>query len=383
MSESDPLNAERPAGLAADVTKRYVTMVLAALSLLVMTTIAFVVPLPYSTIQPGPVHDTLGAFDGREMIQFGDDVEVYDTDGTLFLTTALVSSVDADIRLPYAVMMYLRPNASVIPSRVLNPQEETAEESRERGQVDMERSKANAEVAGLRAAGFEVGEDVVVAGTIQDGPSDGILESGDLVRAVNGTPVETVEAFIAQISQSDIGDEVALTVDRDGEETELSVTTTEDEQNPGRPIVGIQVGVEFDMPIEVDNNVGHSIGGASAGSIFALAIYDRLTPGSLTGGLRVAGTGEIDSAGQIGPIGGVQQKLAGASSARAQVFLVPQANCAAASAAPDFGMVVVGVEDLDAAISALETLGEPGDAEDVSPEALLERAEDASLSLCR
>jgi PDZ domain-containing protein len=61
--------------------------------------------------------------------------------------------------------------------------------------------------------------------------------------------------------------------------------------------------------------------------MFALGIYDLLTPGSLTGGTKVAGTGPIDSRGEVGPIGGIQQKLVGARRAGARWFLAPASNC--------------------------------------------------------
>ena len=46
--------------------------------------------------------------------------------------------------------------------------------------------------------------------------------------------------------------------------------------------------------------------------MFAMGIYDVLTPGSLTDGEVIAGTGEIDAKGKVGAIGGIQQKLVGA-----------------------------------------------------------------------
>ena len=61
--------------------------------------------------------------------------------------------------------------------------------------------------------------------------------------------------------------------------------------------------------------------------MFSLAIYDTLTPGSLSGGGRVAGTGEIAPDGTVGAIGGIQQKIVGAREAGAQLFLVPAENC--------------------------------------------------------
>jgi PDZ domain-containing protein len=92
--------------------------------------------------------------------------------------------------------------------------------------------------------------------------------------------------------------------------------------------------------------------------MFALAIYDRLTPGSLTGGREVAGTGEIAPDGTVGPIGGIQQKIAGAADDGAKVFLVPAPNCAEARGGDDHGMRLVKMAKLDDAISALEKLAE-------------------------
>jgi PDZ domain-containing protein len=61
--------------------------------------------------------------------------------------------------------------------------------------------------------------------------------------------------------------------------------------------------------------------------MFSLAIYDKLTPGALTGGANIAGTGTINYTGAVGPIGGIQQKLAGAKRGGAAWFLAPAANC--------------------------------------------------------
>src|SRR4029450_11881999 len=86
----------------------------------------------------------------------------------------------------------------------------------------------------------------------------------------------------------------------------------------------------FDVSVNIDS----SIGGPSAGLMFSLGIYDTLTPGSLTGGEVVAGTGTIDGSGKVGPIGGIQQKIVGARDAGARLFLVPPDNCQDAAGAP-------------------------------------------------
>ena len=65
------------------------------------------------------------------------------------------------------------------------------------------------------------------------------------------------------------------------------------------------------------------IGGPSAGLMFSLAIYDRLTPDDMTHGREIAGTGEIACDGGVEAIGGIEQKVAGAERQGAEIFLAP------------------------------------------------------------
>jgi PDZ domain-containing protein len=84
-------------------------------------------------------------------------------------------------------------------------------------------------------------------------------------------------------------------------------------------------------------------------------VYDVITPGELTGGRYVAGTGTMDPAGEVGPIGGIQQKIAGAYANGARLFLVPADNCDEAGQSPLAGKVdLVKVSTLDDAVKALK-----------------------------
>ena len=76
-------------------------------------------------------------------------------------------------------------------------------------------------------------------------------------------------------------------------------------------MLGVLLRTKFDFPVKVSINAG-DVGGPSAGMMFSLAIFDKLTPGALTGGAKIAGTGTIAGDGKVGPIGGIQQKLVGA-----------------------------------------------------------------------
>ncbi|MFI5426158.1 PPA1309 family protein [Aeromicrobium sp. UC242_57] len=208
----------------------------------------------------------------------------------------------------------------------------------------------------MRAAGYTVDERPEVAFVAEDGASVGKLKVGDLVEAVDGKAVSDKDATVAAIGKVSPGDTVTLTVKRSGKSRDVAIVTKPDSKDPKIPRIGISVGTKFIFPIQVDNNVGDQIGGPSAGTMFALAIYDMLTPGELTGGKNIAGTGEITPDGVVGPIGGVRQKMAGAERAGATIFLVPAANCAEALNGDDDGLQLVKITKLDDAISSLRTI---------------------------
>jgi PDZ domain-containing protein len=112
-----------------------------------------------------------------------------------------------------------------------------------------------------------------------------------------------------------------------------------------------QLGRPVDATIRLDE-----IGGPSAGLMFALGIVDKVRPEDLTGGRIIAGTGTIDDAGTVGPIGGIPHKLRGAASADATFFLVPRANCAEAVRNAVPGLTTIAVGTLAEAVAALTTL---------------------------
>jgi PDZ domain-containing protein len=103
------------------------------------------------------------------------------------------------------------------------------------------------------------------------------------------------------------------------------------------------------------------VGGPSAGMMFALGIVDKLTPGAMTGGEIVAGTGTIDSDGAVGAIGSIRQKLWGADENGAAWFLAPETNCDEVVGNVPDGLEVFAVATLEEAREIVETVGEGGD----------------------
>ena len=125
-------------------------------------------------------------------------------------------------------------------------------------------------------------------------------------------------------------------------------------------LIGIQPGATYDFPFDVTVNLG-TVGGPSAGMMLALGTYDKLTPGALTGGERIAGTGTITADGEVGAIGGIRQKMYGAQEADADWFLAPAANCNEVVGHVPGGLEVFAVTTLDDALEVVETVAAGGD----------------------
>jgi PDZ domain-containing protein len=131
----------------------------------------------------------------------------------------------------------------------------------------------------------------------------------------------------------------------------------ENPDDPDSAIIGVfmdDVNRQFAPGLEVGFDTG-KIGGPSGGLMMTLALYDQLTPEDITGGRSVAGTGTIACDGGVGPIGGIEQKVAGAEDAGAEIFLAPSGNVAGARAVAK-DIEIVEISSFDEAIRYLEGL---------------------------
>ena len=340
------------------MTQRTLAAVVAVPLTLVLLALAALLPLPYATYAPGLTVDVLGEESGQEIIQVQGH-QTYRDEGQLRMTTVFVSSPGVRKGLLELMAVWLDDDEAVYPYDVVHRKDETVEQSRREGAVDMVTSQDKAVAVALRELGYDVQPAIGVAFVEEGTPAAGKLEVRDLFTKVDGQPVTAPEQVAAAVKATPPGESVELEVLRDGEPT-----TVEVEPRPvdGTPRVGIDVGTFFRFPFEVSVNIDPQIGGPSAGLMFALAIYDTLTPGSLSDGGTVAGTGTIDAEGAVGPIGGIQQKIAGAREAGAELFLVPPANCAEALGADAEGMRLVRATTMHEAREAVEAWAADPDA---------------------
>jgi Lon-like protease len=199
-----------------------------------------------------------------------------------------------------------------------------------------------------------VTERVVISQVAKDAPSAGQLKPGDEIVTVDGADVSGSQAIREAIGKHEPGDTVRLGLRRDGKDIEVAAKTR---NSDGRTTVGVFLGLKFDFPIKVKINAGN-VGGPSAGTMFALGVYDTLTPGALTGGEKIAGTGTINTGGEVGGIGGIRQKLVGARDGGAEWFLAPAANCDEVVGHVPDGIRVVRVATFDEARRAVEAIAD-------------------------
>ena len=223
------------------------------------------------------------------------------------------------------------PSLEVVPRQAIRPDGVSPTELREMNELLIEESKLIAALVGLRAAGYQTaitGQGAAVQVVVAGGPSDGIVLPGDIIIRVNDEPSPTAPEAVEIVRRLRVGDEAVLTVLRNDQEVRLTVRTGPSGEEPGRAAIGTMISTKlFDIalpfPVEIDTE---NVGGPSAGLMFALGVLDVVTPGLLTQGYVVAGTGSLAADGRVGPIGGVGPKLAAAELAGAELFFAPTAN---------------------------------------------------------
>lgn len=316
-------------------------------------------PVPYAELSPGPTYDVLGSQNGTALITITGK-QTYPTNGQLRMVTVGVSDESYQMPLGQALIGWLNSSEAIVPKETIYPPGQTEQQSEQQNTQEMTDSQDAAITAGLAELGIKpTGSDVIVASVTPGGPADDKLQAGDVIDTVNGTAVSAggsagMTAVTDAIQQVKPGGQVTFGVTRGGQKKTVTTTTA---NNGGKAQVGISIESENVFPFTVDIQL-NDVGGPSAGMMFALGIIDKLTPGGLTGGKVIAGTGTIDAQGNVGAIGGIQMKTIGARDAGATVFLAPASNCAEAKANQPAGLELVKVNTLSDALTALNDIKE-------------------------
>lgn len=336
-------------------------LTVALIALLALT----VLPTSFVVQQPGPVFNTLGTAQDAE----GDDVplisvsgaETFPTAGSLdLLTVQVVGNRDRTPSWFELALAWFDPSRAVLPLDDVFPADQTTEERNEQSAAMMVDSQKEATAAALSELGYDVQPMVRVYALTEDSAATGVLEPDDIIRTADGREI-TDTAGLREIVNEVGGEPLSLGIERAGEDLTVEVTPKQTEVD-GETVwlVGVTTLHDYVFPIDVTIQLDN-VGGPSAGMMFALGIIDTLSEGELNGGRDVAGTGTIDSAGTVGPIGGIRQKLYGATGAGADYFLAPESNCGEVVGHVPPGLRVFSVATLDDALEVMTALRDGGD----------------------
>lgn len=341
------------------------------------------VRLPYYRLSPGSVYDTIGRIEAPTE-------QVFIPDGEIGFVTV---SQTANITPWQWLDAKLDENVEIQHEDEVRG-DQTADEFREADIRRMQISKSAAVVVALQRLGFDlvitpIG--IEVAQVFPCTAADGTLGTGDLIIGVNGEDTRDGDSLVEALLGIGIGQPVELLVERidpanptqsmSTELVGLTLGSADDEclsddvrADEPRPFIGIgtMTITDEEFPFEINVETGR-VSGPSAGLAFTLAILDVLSEGELTNGMSIVATGTIDRDGNVGPVGGIHQKTVAAERSGADLFLVPL--CCDNFVDRDTGepvdipsnfeealehadeMMVVGVDNLDDALRAIQELG--------------------------
>lgn len=281
------------------------------------------------------------------------DESTAEDEGGIYMVDILVRKASLFERL----FPQIHDSASLVPEEEFNPTGVSEPQRRQSSLNQMSRSQQIAVAVALRELDYDVeatptGAEVALV--LPDSPADGNLQPGDVIVGARGERVRSPEDLRDVMEGHSPGDPVELEVRRAGRNRTIEVGTRADPDDAERAVVGVLVepAADIELPLDIKINAG-DVGGPSAGLAFALDVVDELGR-DVDRGRRIAATGELDLEGNVGAIGGIEQKAAGARLVHADVFVVPDDNAAEARQYAD-GLEVVAVSTFAEALAALAT----------------------------
>jgi len=331
---------------------RYTAMLISGALAILLGVAAVALPVPYVVESPGPTFNTLGKDGGKPVISISGH-ESFPAKGNLDLTTVYISGgPNGPVSLVEAFQAWLDGSKAVYPEELIYPKGISREESEQESAQAMTSSQENAVAAALKELDIPFGQKLEVAGLSSNSASEGKLREGDTFTSINGKAVTSLAVIQSELAAT-AGAPAAVVVERQGKAVAVSITPNKGDND--RWLLGVALQYKFTFPFQVKISL-EDVGGPSAGMMFALGIIDTATPGDLTGGKHIAGTGTISPDGTVGPIGGIAQKMHGARDKGASLFLAPAANCDDVVGHVPDGLQVVKVETLGDAEAAVKRL---------------------------
>ncbi len=312
------------------------------IGLFVLVVAAIAWPLPYYSEGPGPARDVVPRimYEGKPR---------YEPTGRLDLTTVRYEQLTGLT----AARAWLDDSLAIVKANVVYPPDVPVTVTQQRGVSQMDQSQIAATAVALHALHVypkQYGDGALIENVVPTCPADGKLYPGDIITSVDGTPVHTADQASKLFDKIPNDQPLHFDLDVDGDTVQETFTRAPCGEH-NEKLVGISMIDAF--PIDV-TYTSEEIGGPSAGLMWALGLYELLTPEDVTAGRTIAGTGEIAPDGTVYPIGGIQDKVIAAQRAGASIFLAPKANMPDLEGVDTGDMQVIPVKTFDAALEALQ-----------------------------
>ncbi len=310
--------------------------------LVLLLFLAGTVWLPWYAIGPGPAREV------EPLIRVS-GAPTYPTNGKFVMTSIVFDQLTAF----GAFAAWLDPHRDVVGRSDVFEPGDTAEQERERAISQMDQSKLDAThlvLEDLTDYPRDHRPGAIVESTVPGCAADGVLFPGDVIVAVDGERIGGRKDASRAIETAASGTTLTFDLRVDGEPETVGLVR-EPCGDSEEPLVGVSLIDNFPFDVRISSG---DVGGPSAGLMWALGLYDILTPGDLTGGRMIAGTGQIGLDGSVYPIGGIGEKVVAAERAGATAFLLPKGNVEQARAAGAEGMQLVPVGSFEDALAYLE-----------------------------
>ena len=293
------------------------------------------IQLPFYVTKPGLAQDLAPIVE----VEGG-----YEEAGSLMLTTVRMGKASIFSYLLAKVSDYQK----IYPVDAFRKEDESEEEYMYRQLHMMEGSQESAISVAYTRAQKQINYEyngIYVMSIVANMPSEKELKIGDRIFQVDGSELKTAEEFIDYVSSKKSGDLIQLILERKGEVIDASIPLQPFPDNPEKIGVGISLVTDREMNVTPKVKIDtEKIGGPSAGLMFSLEIYNQLIEEDLTKGYEIAGTGTINFAGEVGPIGGIAQKIVAANKAGVQIFFAPNEN---GSSESNYKEALKTVEDIN------------------------------------
>lgn len=350
--------------------------VIALVLAVVLAVAGATIPVNAVIESPGPTWNVLGSADASDSeTESGQSASIISVEGTttypaagaLRMTTVAVRGCPGyPVTTFDLIAAWLSPEQTVVDRESVCPSSMSAEQVEQANQAQMTSSEQAAVVAALLESG-QAARTILTIQSIAEEQKTADVRSGDVLVSLTpaGAQTTTINSFSQlreRMSTIAPGTSVTLGLQRDGEATQTTLTTIapSDEDGDGEPdssgsLLGLMLQVSADSPVTASFGL-QDVGGPSAGMMFALGIIGSITPGDLTGGKDIAGTGTISVDGSVGPIGGIAQKMVGAKESGSAFFLAPADNCSDVVGHEPEGIQVYAVATLHEAVQAVQAI---------------------------